>query len=71
MASKIKMHHYSKNIKKGDSKSLEYAVALSKTTGDNRNRPENIVHNFKHFNFDNINHPPKEEDYKTFERNNQ
>ena len=29
-----------------------------------------IAPNFKHFNFDSINHPPKEEDYKTFERNN-
>ena len=68
---KLKCSINPKNSKKGNNNSFEYAIALSMTTGDNRNRPENIIHSFQHFNFDNTNHPPKEEDYKTFERNNQ
>ena len=61
----------STNKKKRDNKSFEYAIALSMTAGDNRNRPTNIAPNFKHFNFNDINHPPTQEDYKTFEINNQ
>ena len=58
-------------IKKDDPECLKYAITLSKTTGANCNRLKNIASNFKHFNFNKINYPPKEEDYKTFERNNE
>ena len=56
--------------KKGDNKFLEYAITLSVTTDVNCNKPKNIIPNFNHFNFNNINHLPKEEDHKTFEENN-
>ena len=52
-------------------KSFELAIALSETDGVNRNRISNTEKSLEKFNFDNINHPPKEEDYKTFQRNNQ
>ena len=59
-----------KNTKKGDHKSLEYAIAISETTGPNRNRPTNIKPNLNNLNFNNINHPLNEKDYKTSEKNN-
>ena len=61
------------NNKKGDNKSFEHAVALSmhKEMNSNKNRIDKIAPFLINFNFENINHPLEEKDYKTFEENNE
>ena len=39
--------------------------------GSNYNRINKIKPFLHHFNFENINHPLKKEDYETFEKNNE
>ena len=62
------------NNKIGDKKCFDYSIVLSAHNGkmgDNYNQLYKIKPYFKSFNFENINYPLKNEDYKTFEKNNE
>ena len=58
------------NNKKLGNKLPKYAIAASKTSGNNRSRLKSIEEFMNEFNFKDINYPPVKKDYKTFENNN-
>ena len=59
------------NNKKLADKSFKYAIAASKTSGHKRFRLTKIKKHINEFNFENINYPLSENDYETFENNNE
>ena len=62
------------NPKSNDNKSFQYSITLSlyqKEIGNNYNRITKIKPYINNFNWENINFPPTNQDYETFEINNE
>ena len=71
---RIKNKKYTINPQNKDNKCFQYSIVISTHRKEIKNNPERISKSrpyINNFNWENINFPPQEQDFKTFEINNE